>query len=159
MTDKDAAKLKRQKEKADKATRAAFELHAVSRDARACVRAAACSLEPWPRAPLPPSTPPRASCLPPAPRPLPAPQAQADLALRGARGAVLVRNAGGPVVRDLHLERLCVSNGGAELISDASVTLAFGRRRALPRCVPCFAAYVAPALPALRLLCLRCGAL
>jgi hypothetical protein len=31
-------------------------------------------------------------------------------------------------VRDVHLENFSVSNGGAELIEDASVTLAYGRR-------------------------------
>jgi hypothetical protein len=37
-------------------------------------------------------------------------------------------HAGGPAVRDVHLEDVSVSNGGAELIEGGSVTLAWGRR-------------------------------
>jgi hypothetical protein len=40
----------------------------------------------------------------------------------------VVRNLGGPAVRDLHLVNFSVGNGGQELIVDATVTLAWGRR-------------------------------
>ena len=44
---------------------------------------------------------------------------------------VITRNAGGGGSRDVHLDRICVSNGGEDLISDASLTLAAGRRYGL----------------------------
>lgn len=37
-------------------------------------------------------------------------------------------SAGGYGARDLHLENFSISNGGKDLISDATVTLAYGRR-------------------------------
>lgn len=43
----------------------------------------------------------------------------------------VIRNTGGPAVRDLHLRNISVSNGGAELIRDCDVVLAFGRRYGL----------------------------
>ncbi|GAB4813067.1 hypothetical protein N2152v2_000113 [Parachlorella kessleri] len=57
-------------------------------------------------------------------------QAQAQAALQGER-VVVVRNVGGPAVRDIHLENFSVSNGGQELIQDANITLAYGRRYGL----------------------------
>jgi ATP-binding cassette subfamily F protein 3 len=43
----------------------------------------------------------------------------------------ITRNAGGGGSRDVHLDRICVSNGGEELLTDASLTLAAGRRYGL----------------------------
>jgi ATP-binding cassette subfamily F protein 3 len=43
----------------------------------------------------------------------------------------ITRNAGGGGSRDIHLDRICVSNGGEELVRDASLTLAAGRRYGL----------------------------
>jgi len=43
----------------------------------------------------------------------------------------VVRNAGGPAVRDIHLQSICISNGGAELVSDVDLVLALGRRYGL----------------------------
>ena len=57
-------------------------------------------------------------------------QARAKEALQG-HGPVIIRNAGGGGSRDLHLENFSVSNGGRELIEDANVTLAYGRRYGL----------------------------
>jgi energy-coupling factor transporter ATP-binding protein EcfA2 len=42
-----------------------------------------------------------------------------------------MRFVGGPAVRDLCLESISVSNGGAELISDCDVTLVWGRKYGL----------------------------
>eukprot|EP00887_Chlorella_sp_A99_P006972 scaffold2.g6972.t1 len=57
-------------------------------------------------------------------------QEEAKKALAGER-VVVVRNAGGPTVRDIHLHNFSVSNGGQELIViEDGVTLAYGRRRA-----------------------------
>ena len=50
---------------------------------------------------------------------------------------MIVRNAGGGGSRDVHLDRICVSNGGEELITDASLTLAAGRRYGLVGCACC----------------------
>ena len=47
---------------------------------------------------------------------------------------VITRNAGGGGSRDVHLERISVSNGGEELVTDASLTLAAGRRYGLIGC-------------------------
>lgn len=44
---------------------------------------------------------------------------------------VIVRETGSGGSRDIHLDSICVSNGGEELISDASLTLAYGRRYGL----------------------------
>ncbi|KAL4424205.1 hypothetical protein ABPG75_001506 [Micractinium tetrahymenae] len=57
-------------------------------------------------------------------------QAEARRALAGMKVEV-VRNAGGPAVRDVHLENFSISNGGAELIEHGNCTLAFGRRYGL----------------------------
>jgi len=57
-------------------------------------------------------------------------QKQAEQALQGQK-ITLLRNMGGPAVRDIHLENFSVSNGGAELVTDATVLLAFGRRYGL----------------------------
>lgn len=84
MTEKDAARIKKQQEKADRAERAALEAH----------------------------------------------QAAAAAALAGEKIEV-VRHVGGPPVRDIHLHDVCVSNGGAELITDASIVLAHRRRYGL----------------------------
>ncbi len=46
---------------------------------------------------------------------------------------VIVRNLGAGGVRDFHLEDFCVSNGGPNLIEDASIVIAFGRRYGLAR--------------------------
>jgi len=46
---------------------------------------------------------------------------------------VIVRNVGAGGVRDLHLEDFSVSNGGPNLIEDASIIMAFGRRYGLVR--------------------------
>jgi ATP-binding cassette subfamily F protein 3 len=57
---------------------------------------------------------------------------QAEAAAHVAGALPTIRRgvaAGG--ARDIHLENFTVSNGGRELISDASVTLAFGRRYGL----------------------------
>jgi ATP-binding cassette subfamily F protein 3 len=43
----------------------------------------------------------------------------------------ITRHAGGGGSRDIHLDRICVSNGGEELVRDASLTLAAGRRYGL----------------------------
>lgn len=84
MSDKDAAKLKKQQEKVERAQRAAYEAHRIA----------------------------------------------ADAALEGETIEV-VRNTGGPAVRDIHLQSVCISNGGAELVSDADVMLAYGRKYGL----------------------------
>ena len=42
-----------------------------------------------------------------------------------------MRNAGGPAVRDILLTSICVSNGGAELVSDTDLVLAHGRKYGL----------------------------
>jgi ATP-binding cassette subfamily F protein 3 len=84
MTDRDAAKIRRQADKAEKAARAAFEAH----------------------------------------------RSAAEAVLAG-RTVEVARNGGGPAVRDVHLRNFSVSNGGAELISDADVVLALGRRYGL----------------------------
>ena len=84
MSDKDAAKMRRQADKAEKAARAVFESH----------------------------------------------RAAVETALAG-HAVEVVRNAVGPAVRDLHLRGICVSNGGADLIADADVVLALGRRYGL----------------------------
>ncbi|KAK9827792.1 hypothetical protein WJX74_002330 [Apatococcus lobatus] len=57
-------------------------------------------------------------------------QARAAKASAGSR-PVIVRNAGGGGSKDLQLENFSVSNGGAELIEDASLSLAHGRRYGL----------------------------
>lgn len=44
---------------------------------------------------------------------------------------VIVRYAGSIGARDLQLEDFSVSNGGPNLIEDASIMLAFGRRYGL----------------------------
>ena len=54
-------------------------------------------------------------------------QAQVEEAVAG-EAPQIVRNAGGGGARDLHLEDFSVSNGGPELIENASVIMAFGRR-------------------------------
>ncbi|KAL4853778.1 ABC transporter F family member 3 [Chlorella vulgaris] len=84
MTEKDAAKIRKQKERTEKQEMAAFRAH----------------------------------------------QAEATKALNGMKVQV-VRNTGGPAVRDLHLENFSVSNGGAELIENGNCTFAFGRRYGL----------------------------
>ena len=43
----------------------------------------------------------------------------------------VVRNAGGPAVRDICLQNISIANKGAELISDCDITLAFGRKYGL----------------------------
>ena len=43
----------------------------------------------------------------------------------------IIRHVGGPAVRDVHLTNICVSNGGAELISDSDIVLAYGRKYGL----------------------------
>jgi len=57
-------------------------------------------------------------------------KAQADIAARG-NVPTIVRNVGGGGCRDLHLENFSVSNGGKDLIEDATLMLAFGRRYGL----------------------------
>jgi hypothetical protein len=57
-------------------------------------------------------------------------QAEAASAVAGA-DPVIVRNAGSIGARDLHLEDFSVSNGGPNLIEDASIMMAFGRRYGL----------------------------
>lgn len=57
-------------------------------------------------------------------------QAEAASATAGA-DPVIVRNAGSIGARDLQLEDFSVSNGGPNLIEDASIMLAFGRRYGL----------------------------
>lgn len=54
-------------------------------------------------------------------------QAQVEQAVAG-EAPQIVRNAGGGGARDLHLEDFSVSNGGPDLIENASVIMAFGRR-------------------------------
>ena len=50
----------------------------------------------------------------------------------GAMSApVIVRDTGSGGSRDIHLENISVSNGGEELVSDASLTLSHGRRYGL----------------------------
>eukprot|EP00197_Chlamydomonas_leiostraca_P008797 CAMPEP_0202864636 /NCGR_PEP_ID=MMETSP1391-20130828/4798_1 /ASSEMBLY_ACC=CAM_ASM_000867 /TAXON_ID=1034604 /ORGANISM="Chlamydomonas leiostraca, Strain SAG 11-49" /LENGTH=767 /DNA_ID=CAMNT_0049544399 /DNA_START=78 /DNA_END=2381 /DNA_ORIENTATION=- len=60
-------------------------------------------------------------------------EAHKDAADRAVRGAVptIVRNRDGGAVRDLHLHNFDVSNGGKDLIQDASLSLAYGRRYGL----------------------------
>ena len=58
------------------------------------------------------------------------PQAQAESAVAGA-DPVIARNLGAGGARDFHLEDFSVSNGGPNLIEDASIMLAFGRRYGL----------------------------
>jgi ATP-binding cassette subfamily F protein 3 len=84
MSDKDAAKMKKQAEKAERAQRAVFEAH----------------------------------------------QAAAAATLAGEKIEVM-RNCGGPAVRDVHLTNISVSNGGADLIADADIVLTYGRRYGL----------------------------
>jgi ATP-binding cassette subfamily F protein 3 len=43
----------------------------------------------------------------------------------------IVRNAGAGGSRDIHLQNFSVSNGGAELLEDADLLLAYGRRYGL----------------------------
>ena len=57
-------------------------------------------------------------------------QLAVNTALAGEKIEVL-RNCGGPAVRDVHLRNISVSNGGADLIADADVVLAYGRRYGL----------------------------
>ncbi|KAK9804716.1 hypothetical protein WJX72_001738 [[Myrmecia] bisecta] len=57
-------------------------------------------------------------------------QARAESATAGA-APVIARNKGSGGSKDLHLENFSVSNGGADLIEDATLTLAFGRRYGL----------------------------
>lgn len=57
-------------------------------------------------------------------------QAAAQATLAGEKIEVM-RNCGGPIVRDVHLTNISVSNGGADLIADADVVLAYGRRYGL----------------------------
>jgi hypothetical protein len=59
-------------------------------------------------------------------------QAEAASAVAGA-DPVIARNAGSLGARDLHLEDFSVSNGGPNLIEDASIMMAFGRRYGLVR--------------------------
>ena len=84
MSDKDAAKLKKQQEKARRSQRAAYEAHQK--------------------------------------------EVQASMA---SKPVEVIRNAGGPNVKDIHLMNVSVSNGGAELISDASIVLVYGRKYGL----------------------------
>ncbi len=58
---------------------------------------------------------------------------RADEAVRGAIPTIVrdKSGAGGGGPRDLHLDNFNVSNGGKDLIVDASVTLAYGRRYGL----------------------------
>lgn len=84
MSEKDAAKLKKQKEKAQKAEQAAYEAHRM----------------------------------------------EAEKCLAGSKVEIL-RNVGGPVVKDIHLDNLSISNGGAELITNSDVTLAYGHKYGL----------------------------
>ncbi|KAF8071383.1 ABCF3 [Scenedesmus sp. PABB004] len=57
-------------------------------------------------------------------------QREAAAALAGHKPTIQ-RNMGGGGARDIHLENFCVSNGGRELVVDASVSLAAGRRYGL----------------------------
>ncbi|KAL4515714.1 hypothetical protein Ndes2437B_g07137 [Nannochloris sp. 'desiccata'] len=57
-------------------------------------------------------------------------QAAAAATLAGERIEVM-RNCGGPAVRDVHLSNISVSNGGADLIADADIVLTYGRRYGL----------------------------
>ena len=56
---------------------------------------------------------------------------EASRAAADGPAPVITRNAGGGGSRDVHLDRICVSNGGEDLISDATLTLAAGRRYGL----------------------------
>lgn len=47
---------------------------------------------------------------------------------------MIARNMGGGGSKDIHLEDFSVSNGGPNLIEDASLVFAFGRRYGLVRC-------------------------
>ncbi|KAG2441206.1 hypothetical protein HYH02_010050 [Chlamydomonas schloesseri] len=57
-------------------------------------------------------------------------QARAAHSLQGDTPTI-IRNQGGGGARDVHLENFSLSNGGKELVSDATVMLAFGRRYGL----------------------------
>mmetsp|Transcript_9139 Transcript_9139/g.17183 ORF Transcript_9139/g.17183 Transcript_9139/m.17183 type:complete len:776 (-) Transcript_9139:93-2420(-) len=57
-------------------------------------------------------------------------QSQARTAIKGDC-PVIVRDVGGGGAKDLHLDNFSVSNGGKDLIKDASVSLAFNRRYGL----------------------------
>ncbi|PNW76832.1 hypothetical protein CHLRE_11g478128v5 [Chlamydomonas reinhardtii] len=57
-------------------------------------------------------------------------QARAAHSLQGDTPTI-IRNQGGGGSRDVHLENFSLSNGGKELVSDATVMLAFGRRYGL----------------------------
>ncbi|KXZ48205.1 hypothetical protein GPECTOR_29g111 [Gonium pectorale] len=57
-------------------------------------------------------------------------QARAEHSLKGDIPTI-IRNKGGGGARDVHLENFSLSNGGKELVSDATVMLAFGRRYGL----------------------------
>jgi ATP-binding cassette, subfamily F, member 3 len=89
MTERDAAKMKRQADKAERSARAAFE----ARRAEAAAAVAGAS----------------------------------SMTVRRADAAVGAL----PVVRDLHLTVSGISNGGAELVTDAELNLAYGRRYGL----------------------------
>mmetsp|Transcript_18986 Transcript_18986/g.32470 ORF Transcript_18986/g.32470 Transcript_18986/m.32470 type:complete len:755 (+) Transcript_18986:110-2374(+) len=58
-------------------------------------------------------------------------QSKADAAVKGSIPTIVRNNNGGGGARDLHLDNFNVSNGGKELIEDASLMLAFGRRYGL----------------------------
>jgi ATP-binding cassette subfamily F protein 3 len=55
----------------------------------------------------------------------------ASVAAAAGAPPVITRHAGGGGSRDIHLDRISVSNGGEELLADASLTLAAGRRYGL----------------------------
>ena len=55
---------------------------------------------------------------------------QADAAARGNLPEI-IRNAGAAGCKDIHLDDFNLSNGGKDLISDATLMLAFGRRYGL----------------------------
>ena len=57
-------------------------------------------------------------------------QAQAEAFTRGNLPEI-IRNAGASGCKDIHLEDFNVSNGGKDLIADATMMLAFGRRYGL----------------------------
>ncbi|KAG2491511.1 hypothetical protein HYH03_010088 [Edaphochlamys debaryana] len=57
-------------------------------------------------------------------------QARAAHSLKGDMPEI-IRNKGGGGSKDVHLENFSVSNGGKDLVTDASVMLAFGRRYGL----------------------------
>eukprot|EP00890_Picochlorum_soloecismus_P002952 jgi/Picsp_1/3658/NSC_06495-R1_abc transporter family protein len=84
MSEKDAAKIKRQEEKALRAQKSAFEAHQ-----------------------------------------------KEVVASLSSKPVEIIRHVGGPAVRDIHLTNICVSNGGAELISDSDIVLAYGRKYGL----------------------------